>query len=184
MPNVDIIDLNNQKVGEIELADDVFGVEVNDDLIYEAVRNYQAGQRRGTASTKTRHEVAGSGKKLWRQKGTGRARMGSIRLATVAAWRPLLCFRSARGMLHHLQLAVAQLGERARAPSSSCGQLVAVIARLRPRGAAMTPQWRADGAMLGASGPPPPQLFADPPLHDALPYWPCPALAGQYEDAS
>jgi large subunit ribosomal protein L4 len=79
MPNVDIIDLNNQKVGEIELADDVFGAEVNEALIYEAVRNYQAGQRRGTASTKTRHEVAGSGKKLWRQKGTGRARMGSIR---------------------------------------------------------------------------------------------------------
>jgi large subunit ribosomal protein L4 len=79
MPNVDIIDLNNQKVGEIALADDVFGAEVNEALIYEAVRNYQAGQRRGTASTKTRHEVAGSGKKLWRQKGTGRARMGSIR---------------------------------------------------------------------------------------------------------
>jgi len=57
----------------------VFGAEVNEALIYEAVRNYQAGQRRGTASTKTRHEVAGSGKKLWRQKGTGRARMGSIR---------------------------------------------------------------------------------------------------------
>src|SRR5271157_2185129 len=79
MPNVDIIDLNNQKVGEIELADEVFAAEVNDALIYEAVRNYQAGQRRGTASTKTRHEVSGSGKKLWRQKGTGRARMGSIR---------------------------------------------------------------------------------------------------------
>jgi large subunit ribosomal protein L4 len=79
MPNVDIIDLDNQKVGEIELADDVFGAEVNEALIYEAVRNYQAGQRRGTASTKTRHEVAGSGKKLWKQKGTGRARMGSIR---------------------------------------------------------------------------------------------------------
>ena len=67
MPNVDIIDLNNEKVGEIELADDVFGAEVNEALIYEAVRNYQAGQRRGTASTKTRHEVAGSGKKLWKQ---------------------------------------------------------------------------------------------------------------------
>ncbi|MGA2183227.1 MAG: 50S ribosomal protein L4 [Bryobacteraceae bacterium] len=79
MPNVDIIDLNNQKVGEIELADEVFAAEVNDALIYEAVRHYQAGQRRGTASTKTRHEVSGSGKKLWRQKGTGRARMGSIR---------------------------------------------------------------------------------------------------------
>ena len=79
MPNVDVIDLNNEKVGEIELADEVFAAEVNDALIYEAVRNYQAGQRRGTASTKTRHEVSGSGRKLWRQKGTGRARVGSIR---------------------------------------------------------------------------------------------------------
>ena len=79
MPNVDVIDLNNQKVGEIELADEVFAAEVNDDLIYEAVRHYQAGRRAGTAKTKTRHEVAGSGKKLWRQKGTGRARVGSVR---------------------------------------------------------------------------------------------------------
>jgi large subunit ribosomal protein L4 len=79
MPTVDIVDLNNQKVGELELADQVFGAEVNEDLIYESVRHYQAGQRSGTASTKTRHEVSGSGKKLWRQKGTGRARMGSIR---------------------------------------------------------------------------------------------------------
>jgi len=79
MPSVDIIDLNNQKVGTMELADEVFGAEVNEALIYEAVRNYQANQRGGNAATKTRHEVAGSGKKLWRQKGTGRARMGSIR---------------------------------------------------------------------------------------------------------
>jgi large subunit ribosomal protein L4 len=79
MPSVDIIDLNNEVVGSVDLADEVFGAPVNDHLIYEAVRNYQAGQRRGTASTKTRHEVSGSGKKLWKQKGTGRARMGSIR---------------------------------------------------------------------------------------------------------
>jgi large subunit ribosomal protein L4 len=79
MPNVDILDLENQKVGELELADAVFGAPVNEHLIYEAVRHYQAGQRRGTAKTKTRHEVSGSGKKLWKQKGTGRARMGSIR---------------------------------------------------------------------------------------------------------
>jgi large subunit ribosomal protein L4 len=79
MPVVDIIDLNNAKVGEMELSDAVFGVEVNEHLLYEAVRNYLANQRRGTAKTKTRHEVAGSGKKLWKQKGTGRARMGSIR---------------------------------------------------------------------------------------------------------
>jgi len=71
--------LSNKKVGSVELSDEVFAAEVNEDLLYEAVRHYMAGQRRGTAKTKTRHEVAGSGKKLWRQKGTGRARMGSIR---------------------------------------------------------------------------------------------------------
>ena len=79
MPSVDIVDLNNAKVGSIELADDVFGAEVNESLLYEAVRHHTAGQRCGTASTKTRHEVSGSGKKLWKQKGTGRARVGSIR---------------------------------------------------------------------------------------------------------
>jgi large subunit ribosomal protein L4 len=79
MPSVDIIDLNNTKVGTVELSDDVFAAPINENLLYEAVRHYLAGTRRGTASTKTRHEVAGSGKKLWKQKGTGRARMGSIR---------------------------------------------------------------------------------------------------------
>jgi large subunit ribosomal protein L4 len=76
---VDVIDLNNQKVGQVELADAVFAADVNEALIYESVRHYLAGVRSGTAKTKTRHEVSGSGKKLWRQKGTGRARMGSIR---------------------------------------------------------------------------------------------------------
>jgi large subunit ribosomal protein L4 len=79
MPTVDIVDLNNQKVGEIELADEVFGAEVNDNLLYEAVRHYQACQRSGTVKTKVRGDVAGSGKKLWKQKGTGRARVGSVR---------------------------------------------------------------------------------------------------------
>jgi large subunit ribosomal protein L4 len=79
MPSVDIIDLKNAKVGTLELSDAVFGAPVNKALLYESVRHYLAGTRRGTASTKTRHEVAGSGKKLWRQKGTGRARVGSIR---------------------------------------------------------------------------------------------------------
>jgi len=79
MPTVDIVDLNNQKVGDLELSDDVFGAEVNEALLYEAVRHYQAGLRSGTHKTKVRGEVAGSGKKLWKQKGTGRARMGSIR---------------------------------------------------------------------------------------------------------
>ena len=79
MPKVDIFDLNNQVVGELELADAVFGAEVNEALLYESVRQYQAGLRAGTHNTKRRGEVAGSGKKLWKQKGTGRARMGSVR---------------------------------------------------------------------------------------------------------
>ncbi|HYK60268.1 MAG TPA: 50S ribosomal protein L4 [Bryobacteraceae bacterium] len=79
MPSVDVIDLNNQRVGTLDLSDAVFSAPVNEALLYEAVRHHLASVRRGTAKTKTRHEVSGSGKKLWRQKGTGRARMGSIR---------------------------------------------------------------------------------------------------------
>jgi large subunit ribosomal protein L4 len=79
MPSVDIVDLNNAVVGSLDLADEVFGAPVNEHLLYEAVRHSQAARRGGNAKTKTRHEVSGSGKKLWRQKGTGRARMGSIR---------------------------------------------------------------------------------------------------------
>jgi large subunit ribosomal protein L4 len=79
MPSVDVVDLNNAVVGSVELADAVFGAPVNEHLLYEAVRHSQAARRGGNAKTKTRHEVSGSGKKLWRQKGTGRARMGSIR---------------------------------------------------------------------------------------------------------
>jgi large subunit ribosomal protein L4 len=79
MPTVDVVDWNNKKVGEVELADEVFGAEVNEALLYEAVRQFQAGRHAGTHKTKVRSEVAGSGKKLWKQKGTGRARMGSVR---------------------------------------------------------------------------------------------------------
>jgi large subunit ribosomal protein L4 len=79
MPNIDVVDLNNQKVGELALSDEVFGADVNEDLLYEAVRQFLATHRRGTAKTKVRREVSGSGKKLWRQKGTGRARVGSVR---------------------------------------------------------------------------------------------------------
>ena len=79
MPTVDVVDLNNQKVGQVELADRVFSAPVNEALIYEAVRHYQASRRSGTAKTKVRREVSGSGKKLWKQKGTGRARLGSTR---------------------------------------------------------------------------------------------------------
>ncbi len=79
MPNIDVVDLNNQKVGELTLADEVFGADVNEALLYEAVRQHLASHRSGSAKTKVRREVSGSGKKLWRQKGTGRARMGSVR---------------------------------------------------------------------------------------------------------
>jgi large subunit ribosomal protein L4 len=79
MPTVDVYDLNSNKVGQVELDDSVFAAEVNEHLLYESVRHYLAGRRAGTHKVKTRHEVAGSGKKLWKQKGTGRARMGSVR---------------------------------------------------------------------------------------------------------
>src|ERR1700752_1856797 len=79
MPAVDVKNLDGKKVGTIDLADDVFGAEVNAHLLHEAVRHYLAGQRAGTHKTKDKSEVSGSGKKLWKQKGTGRARIGSIR---------------------------------------------------------------------------------------------------------
>ena len=79
MPNIDVVNLHNNKVGEVELADSVFSAPVNEALLYEAVRHYLAGVRGGSAKTKTRKEVSGSGRKVWRQKGTGRARVGSIR---------------------------------------------------------------------------------------------------------
>jgi len=79
MPAIDIYNLRNEVVGSLDLNDSVFGAEVNDNLIYEAVRWYRAGLRSGSAKTKRRWEVAGSGKKLWKQKGTGRARVASIR---------------------------------------------------------------------------------------------------------
>jgi large subunit ribosomal protein L4 len=79
MPTVDVVDLDNQVVGKVELADEVFAAAVNENLLYEAVRHYRAGLRRGTHKTKVRGAVSGSGRKLWRQKGTGRARVGSIR---------------------------------------------------------------------------------------------------------
>jgi large subunit ribosomal protein L4 len=78
MATIDIHDLSGNKVGTAELADEVFGA-INEDLLWEAVKHYRAGQRSGTHATKNRWRVSGSGKKLWRQKGTGRARVGSIR---------------------------------------------------------------------------------------------------------
>src|SRR5271169_6403292 len=80
MANVDVMDLGGQKVGSIELAEEVFGPsQANEALLWEAVKHYRAALRQGTAATKNKKLVSGAGKKLWKQKGTGRARVGSIR---------------------------------------------------------------------------------------------------------
>ena len=79
MPTAKVRNLKNAEVGEVEISDTVFGVELNEALIHAAVRNYMANRRQGTSATKTRGNVSGSGKKLWKQKGTGRARVASIR---------------------------------------------------------------------------------------------------------
>ncbi len=80
MAKVDVVNLEGKKVGTVELADAVFAPEqVNEALLWEAVKHYRASLRQGTHKTKSRTEVAGSGKKLWKQKGTGRARIGSVR---------------------------------------------------------------------------------------------------------
>lgn len=79
MAVVDITNLSGKTVGQLELADDVFAARVNPHLLHETVRNYLAGQRAGTHKTKQKSEVSGAGRKLWKQKGTGRARVGSIR---------------------------------------------------------------------------------------------------------
>jgi large subunit ribosomal protein L4 len=78
MATIDVHNLNGEKVGSLELAEEVFGA-VNEDLLWEAVKHYRASLRAGTASTKTRGLVSGAGKKLWKQKGTGRARIASLR---------------------------------------------------------------------------------------------------------
>jgi large subunit ribosomal protein L4 len=78
MANIDVVNLKGKKVGTLELWDEVFG-GINEDLLWEAVKHYRAAQRAGTHATKNRKLVSGAGKKLWRQKGTGRARVGSIR---------------------------------------------------------------------------------------------------------
>src|SRR6202030_2611611 len=79
MPVVDVVNLKGNKVGQLDLLDAVFGVKVNQHLLHEASRWYLRGLRRGTHKTKDKSEVSGAGRKLWKQKGTGRARVGSIR---------------------------------------------------------------------------------------------------------
>src|SRR5207253_5462958 len=79
MPTVKVRDLTNKEVGELELSDAVFNVAFNEPLIHAAVRNFMAQARQGTSATKTRGNVSGAGRKLWKQKGTGRARIASLR---------------------------------------------------------------------------------------------------------
>ena len=79
MPKVDVYDIEGKKVKTIELKEEVFGIEPNETVVHHVLVNYLANQRQGTQSTKTRSEVSGGGRKPWRQKGTGRARQGSIR---------------------------------------------------------------------------------------------------------
>jgi large subunit ribosomal protein L4 len=80
MAQIDVVDLGGQKVGSLELADEVFAADqINEALLWEAVKHYRAALRQGTAATKNKKLVSGSGKKLWKQKGTGRARVGSVR---------------------------------------------------------------------------------------------------------
>ena len=79
MPKVDVYNMQGKKVSDVELSEAVFGIEPNETIVHSVLVNYLANQRQGTQSTKTRAEVRGGGKKPWRQKGTGRARQGSIR---------------------------------------------------------------------------------------------------------
>ena len=79
MPKIEVYDINGKKVKEVELKNEVFGIEPNEAVVHSVLVNFLANQRQGTQSTKTRAEVRGGGRKPWRQKGTGRARQGSIR---------------------------------------------------------------------------------------------------------
>ena len=79
MPKVDVYSIDGKKVKELELNESIFGIEPNENVVHSVVVNYLANQRQGTQNTKTRAEVSGGGRKPWRQKGTGRARQGSIR---------------------------------------------------------------------------------------------------------
>src|SRR6188474_2995658 len=79
MPTVKVRNLKNKEVGEVTLSDAVFGAELNESLIHAAVMNFRANGRAGNSATKTRGNVSGSGRKLWKQKGTGRARIASLR---------------------------------------------------------------------------------------------------------
>ena len=79
MPKIDVYNIEGKKVSDLELNEEVFGIKPNEKIVHSVLVNYLANQRQGTANTKTRSEVSGGGRKPWRQKGTGRARQGTIR---------------------------------------------------------------------------------------------------------
>ena len=79
MPKIDVYNIEGKKVSDIDLNEEIFGIEPNENIVHRVLVNYMANQRQGTSNTKTRAEVSGGGRKQWKQKGTGRARQGSIR---------------------------------------------------------------------------------------------------------
>ena len=97
MAVADVFDIENKKVAQVDLNDAVFGAEVNEAIVYDVVKMQLASRRSGTASTKTRSDVSGGGKKPWRQKGTGRARAGTTRSPIWRGWRN--CFWAASSRL-------------------------------------------------------------------------------------
>ena len=131
---LDVVNAQNEKVGAVDLRDDVFGGRVNTDLIWESVVRANAAERRGTHATKNRALVSGSGKKPWRQKGTGRARVGEIAQPAVAARR-----HRVRAAAAQLRLPAAEEGRARRAArgagaeAARTAQLVVVDALTRRR---------------------------------------------------
>ncbi len=96
MAKVSVLNMEGSEVGTIELSDAVFGVEVNEHLVHQAVLSQLANNRQGTQKAKTRSEVSGGGRKPWRQKGTGHARQGSTRCSTVDRRRSCICSNTKR----------------------------------------------------------------------------------------
>ena len=126
---VDVFDSRNEKVGALEISDEVFGGQVNADVIWEAVVHQTAADRRGTAATKTRGQVSGTGKKPWRQKGTGRARVGSARNPL---WRTggTVFGPQPRSYWYRLPKKVVRGGLRAALRQSFRDEVVMVVERL------------------------------------------------------
>ena len=126
---VDVFDSRNEKVGALEISDEVFGGQVNTDVIWEAVVHQNAADRRGTAATKTRGQVSGTGKKPWRQKGTGRARVGSARNPL---WRTggTVFGPQPRSYWYRLPKKVVRGGLRAALRQSFRDEVVMVVERL------------------------------------------------------